>query len=631
MPYGYTGKILHVDLTKSKVEVEEPPESFYRAYMGGSGLAMHYLLKGLEPGVEPLSPENILVLSVGVLTGAPIGGLSRVMANAKSPLTGAIGDAQGGGFWPAELKFAGFDAIVVTGKAPKPVYLWLNDGEVEIRDASNVWGKITGEAEETIRQELGDKRIQVLQIGPAGEKLCRFACIINMSTRACGRTGMGAVMGSKNLKAVAVRGHSRPEIADPDKVREMARWARDSFEDSGVYAFGLHGTAGGLNGLQDLGALPTRNWTSGSFEGWEKLWGQTMSDTILKERDTCFGCIVRCKRVVETKEPYEVDPLYGGPEYETVASMGSYCGVDDLVAVSKANEICNKYGMDTISCGGTIAFAIDCFENGLLTKEDTGGIDLRFGNGDAVVKMSQMIADREGLGDLLAEGSFRAAKKIGKGAEDLVVACKGQEYPAHVPQAKRSLALMYAVNPFGADHMSSEHDPSYTPGAGEDTLARMSEIDLSSPVPNRDLGPDKVRFALTTQYAYSFLDCAGTCQFVWGPGWQLYDMEQLREVVQAITGWKMTLYEIMRVGQRRLNMMRLFNAREGITAEDEVLPKRGYIALTGGETDGVDVPEEQLIAARDSYYQMIGADEHGVPLPGTLKSLGLDWAVDMLP
>ena len=250
MPFGYMGKILHVDLTSGKIEVEEPGESLYRTYMGGSALALHYLLKMLSPGVDPLGPENVLVLSVGVLTGAPIGGLSRVMANAKSPLTGAIGDAQGGGFWPAELKFAGYDAIIVTGKSPKPVYLWIHDGEAELRDASHLWGKVTGEAEATIRKEFDDERIQVLQIGPAGEKLTRFACIINMRTRACGRTGMGAVMGSKNLRAVAVRGHGRPEVYDRDKVQELARWGRENFEASGVYSLGLHGTASGLFGSQ---------------------------------------------------------------------------------------------------------------------------------------------------------------------------------------------------------------------------------------------------------------------------------------------------------------------------------------------------------------------------------------------
>lgn len=630
MPCGYRGKVLHVDLTTGKIEVEQPPESFYRQTMGGSGLAMHYLLRIVPAHADPLGPENVLVLSVGVLTGAPIGGLSRVMANAKSPLTNAIGDAQGGGFWPAELKFAGFDAVVVKGKSPKPVYLWLHDGQAELRDASHVWGKITGEAEAAIRAELGDKRIQVLQIGPAGEKLSRFACIINMCQRACGRTGMGAVMGSKNLKAVAVRGREPVEVADKAKIQELARWGRENLEESGVWGMHLNGTPNGVKELQEMGALPTRNWSSGVFEGWQSIWGQTMTDTILKDRDTCFGCIVRCKRVVQTETPFKVDPFYGGPEYETVATMGSYCGVSDLSAVSKANEICNQYGMDTISCGATVAFAMDCFEHGIITTEHTDGLELRFGNAAALVQMVQMIAERKGLGDLLAEGSVRAARVIGRGAERLAVHCRGQEFPAHVPQAKRSLALIYAVNPFGADHMSSDHDPSYTPTKDAETLAKVSTLGLISPQDKRDLSLEKVRWTLITEYVYSALDCLGTCQFVWGPTWQLYDLDQLVAVVQAITGWRTSIHELLLVGQRRLNLMRAFNAREGFRAEDDQLPDKMFIPLVGGATDGVSVGREEFARAKQEYYRMAGWDAQGVPSAGTLESLRLEWVKDLL-
>jgi len=438
-------------------------------------------------------------------------------------------------------------------------------------------------------------------------------------------------MGSKNLKAVAVRGHGKPEIYDRDKVRELARWGRENLEESGLHAFQLHGTAGGIDYLQQIGGLPTRNWSSGVFEGWEKIWGQTMTDTILKERDTCYACVVRCKRVVELEKPYRVDPLYGGPEYETIATMGSYCGVDDLAAISKASELCNKYGLDTIGCGASVAFAMDCYENGILTKRDTGGIDLRFGNADAVVKMVEMIAERKGLGDILAEGSYRAAKKIGRGAENLAVHCKGQDFPAHVPQAKRSLALMYAVNPFGADHMSSDHDPSYEPTQDEETLGRLSELGLINPVDKHDFSPEKVRYALRTEYVHSLLDCLGTCQFVWGPSWQLYDMNQLTEVVQAITGWRTSLYELMMVGQRRLNMMRVFNAREGFTSANDVLPKKMLsVPLEGGATDGIAISEQDFIAARKIYYQMAGWDQEGVPTAGKLADLNLDWVAELL-
>ncbi len=629
MSYGYMGKVLHVDLTSGQLRVENPPETLYRDTMGGSGLNMAYLLKMLPAGADPLGPENVLAISVGVLTGAPISGLSRVMVNAKSPLTGAIGDSQGGGFWPAEFKFSGFDAIIVTGKAPKPVYLWIHDGEAELRDAAHLWGKVTGEVEDILRAEHNDARIQVLQVGPAGEKGTRFACIINSSNRANGRTGMGAVMGSKNLKAVAVRGHGKPEIADSDKLRELGRWGRDNFEESGVYGTGLNGTANGVKDLQESGALPTRNWSSGVFEGWQSIWGQTMTDTILKNRDTCYGCLIRCKRVVEVKDgPYRVDPRYGGPEYETVGAMGSYCGVSDLAAISLANEICNRYGMDTISCGATIAFAMDCFERGILTRDDTGGLDLRFGNADAMVRLVQMIADREGLGDLLAEGSYRAAQEIGRGAEDLAVTCKKQEYPAHVPQSKRSLALIYAVNPFGADHQSHDHDPQYVPTQDKETLDRLSTLGLHTPVDRYDLSNAKVRFALTTEYMYSALDCLGTCMFAWGSTWQLYGPDQLVDVIRAITGWQTSMAEILLVGERRLNMLRAFNAREGLGRADDVLPKRGLIALKGGTTDGVRVTEEEFQRARETYYQMAGWDAEGVPLWGTLARLGLEWVAD---
>jgi len=630
MPKGYNGVILHVNLSSGELREERPEETFYRTYMGGSGLALDYILKMMPAGVDPLGPDNVLVISTGILTGAPISGQSRVMVNAKSPLTGAIGDSQGGGFWPAELKFAGYDAIVVTGRAETPVYLWLHDGRAELRDASHLWGKVTGEVEAMIRDELGDRRIQVLQAGPAGEKGVRFACLINMSNRACGRTGMGAVMASKNLKAIAVRGTKRPELHDPEKVRQLAKWGREHFEDSGVWSLGVHGTARAVRPQQRDGGLPTRNWSSGVFEGWDKIWGEVMSKTILKKRDTCYACLVRCKRVVEVEAPYQVDPLYGGPEYETVATMGSYCGVDDLAAIAKANELCNKYGLDTISCGATIAFAMDCFEHGILTTEDTDGLELRFGNAKAVVKMVEMIAHRKGLGDILAEGSFRAAQRIGKGAEMYVVTGKKQEYPAHMPQPKRSLALIYAVNPFGADHMSHEHDPVYTPGAAPESLERLSSLGLIRPQPVRELTEEKVRFALYTEYFHSALDCLGTCQFVWGPSWQLYGPAQLVEVIRAVTGWETSLFEVMKVGERRLNLMRVFNAREGLTAADDVLPPKMQVPLTGGPTDGTFVDEDEFLRARQQYYAMAGWTEDGVPTAAKLRELGLGWAAELL-
>jgi len=618
MPYGYNGKILHVDLTTGQLQVEEPDETFYRRYMGGSALGTYYVLKETPKGADPLGPENVLAITLSVLTGAPISGQSRVMINARSPLTGAIGDSQSGGFWPAECKAAGFDAIIIKGRSPKPVYLWLHDGEAELRDASHLWGKITGEVQTRIRQELGDERVQVLQIGPAGERLVRFAAVISNCNRANGRTGMGAVMGAKNLKAIAVRGHKRPEIADREALLELARWGREHFPESDIYGMGLHGTAEIVNYQHEVGGLPTRNWSSGAFEGHEKIAGETMTKTILKKRDTCYACVVACKRVVEVTEgPFQVDPFYGGPEYETISTFGSYCGVDDLAAIAKANELCNKYGLDTISCGATIAWAMDCFEHGLLTTADTDGLELRFGNAAAMVTMVEKIARREGFGDVLAEGSARAAERLGRGQE-LVVAVKKQEMPAHMPQVKRSLALIYAVNPFGADHQSSEHDPSY-----KYYPERMAQLDLLDPQPSKVLNAAKVRYAYYTQMLYSALNSLGLCQFVWGPAWHLYDAAQMVELVRAVTGWQVTLWELMKVGERSLNLQRLFNAREGITCDLDRLPPKLFQPLQGGASDGLAVTQEEVEQAIELYYAMCGWDEQGRPTRAKLEELGL--------
>jgi len=631
MSYGYHGKILHVDLTARKMEVEKPDGAFYRKYMGGSAMGAYYLLKHSPPGADPLGPENTLSLMTGVVTGAPFSGQSRVTATAKSPVTGLVGDSQSGGFWPAELKAAGFDGLVIRGRAERPVYLWVHDGEVELRDAAHLWGRFTAEVEDVIRDELEDRRIQVLQCGPAGEKGVRFGALINNANRANGRTGMGTVMAAKNLKAVAVRGHSRPDLADPEAVRAVAKWGVDNFKESGIYGMGLAGTAEIVLSQSEDGGLPTRNWSSGSFEGAEAISGQKMVETILKERDTCFGCVVRCKRVVEVTEgPFQVDPRYGGPEYETIATMGSYCGVSDLAAISRANQLCNMYGMDTISCGATVAWAMDCFEQGLLTLEDTDDVELRFGNAEALVHTVERIGKREGLGRVLGEGSARAAETLGVG-QDLVVAVKNHELPAHMPQVKRSLALIYAVNPFGADHQSHEHDPAYELEKDwEYYQDRLSEMDLLDPQPTHSLGAEKVRYALYNQYLYSCMDSVSVCQFVFGSAWQLYGPSQLVGAVRGVTGWNVSLWELMKVGERRLNLLRAFNAREGVGAEADTVPPKLLVPLQGGASDGVAVTAEEVEAAKALYYRMAGWDEDGRPTRARLEELALGWVADEL-
>jgi aldehyde:ferredoxin oxidoreductase len=625
MPNGYNGKILHVNLTTGAIDVEQPSETFYRTYIGGSALGLYYVLKNTAPGVDPLGPQNVLALSTSVLTGVAVHGLSRSVATARSPLTGLIGDAQAGGFWPAELKFAGFDAMVLYGQSAKPVYLWINNGKVELRDASHLWGMDNLETMQAIRRELGDEKIEVTGIGPAGEQLVRYASIITMANRAHGRTGMGAVMGSKLLKAVAVRGDKQPTVADPEAVKRITRWGVEHLGD--VDSLGKYGTAGIVGSQNEAGGLPTRNFTSGVFDGFETLEGEYMAETILKERDTCYACGVKCKRVVEVNG--RVLPEYGGPEYETIATLGSYCGISDIAVVSEGNQICNALGMDTISGGATVAWAMECYEKGILKPADVNGLDLRFGNSEAMLQALRAIGRREGpLGQLLAEGSARAAAKIGGASADLLITVKSQEMPAHMPQVKRSLALIYAVNPFGADHMSSEHDPAYNPDAEERKRKRLAFLGLLNPQDSRSLNAEKVRFTYYTELFYSFLDSACMCQFDWGPAWTLYGPEEAVELVRAITGWNVSFFELMKVGERRLNLMRVYNAAEGARRSHDRLPKRMFQPLKGGSSNGEVCGEIEVDQAIDLYYEMAGWDKEGIPSLGKLAELGLAWTQD---
>ncbi len=639
MPHGYAGKVLHVDLSRGALDIEEPPESFYRTYYGGSALGAYYVLRDVPADAGPLGEENVLALAVSVLTGAPIAGLSRMTAVAKSPLTGGIGDSQCGGFWPAELKFAGFDAIIVRGKASSPVYLWIHDGQAELRDAAHLWGKVTFEAETRIKAELGDQKIEVLQVGPAGENLVRYASLVNMSNRHNGRTGMGAVMGSKNLKAIAVRGTLKPTMAHPSQVKELAKRIAQRDPDYLQY-----GSSGGLTGQQSAGGLPSYNWASGVIDGADNLSGITMYDTILRGakegkqdrlgRDTCFACAVRCKRVVEDQGgTYRLDPDYGGPEYETMGTLGTYCGITDLEAVAYASQLCNAYGMDTMSCGATIAWAMECYEGGLISSRETGGLDLRFGNTSALVRAVEMIAAREGFGDVLAEGSARAADRLGKGHEHLAVV-KGNEIPAHAPHLKRSLGLIYAVNPIGADHMASEHDAAYEGAeAYEPNRDRLEPLGLTEPQEPLSLGSEKVRYAVQTQRLYGFMDSADLCQFVFGAFWQLAGPVEMAEIVHAVTGWDVTVDELLKVGERRLNLLRAFNARDGIGREADRLPDRFFDRpLKGGPTDGWKLDRQQYAEALDSYYKQVGWDPGtGYPTRWKLEELGLDWVAVHAP
>jgi aldehyde:ferredoxin oxidoreductase len=629
MANGYNGKILHVNLTKGTIEIEEPAEDFYRRYMGGSALGLYYILKEVPAGIDPLAPENVLTMMCSVTTGAPISGQSRINVNAKSPMSGGIGDSQAGGFFPAELKFAGFDGIVFRGKSPKPVYLFVKDGKAELRDAAHLMGKTTKAVDQELKLEVGDSKAQIAQIGPAAERGVRFSSIVNMANRNNGRTGMGLVMASKNLKAVVARGSGKVDVADKAKLSELAKWGVKNIPENGdVDGLGKLGTASVVMVQNLLGSLPTRNYSEGQFEDAEAISGEKMAETILKKQETCYACAVRCKRVVEAeKDGLYVDPYYGGAEYETLGTFGSYCGINDLEYVSYAHQVCNEQGVDSITCGATIAFAMECFEKGIIGLAETGGIALKFGDKKAMLQVLDQIVNRStSLGRILSEGSARAAEIWGAEAKKCLITVKNEEAPAHMPQAKKSLGLIYAVNAFGADHQSSEHDWMYEAETSDLYLERLALMGLNDAPPPGDFGPEKVRFAALSQMFYSMLDTLELCQFVFGPAWTLYGPKETVEMVQAVTGWDVSLDELMKLGERRINMLRAFNAREGFSRKDDCLPDKFFVPLKGtGPTADMAVDRGQLEAAIDQYYQIMGWTQDGITTPTKMTELGLEW------
>jgi aldehyde:ferredoxin oxidoreductase len=621
MPTSYNGKILHVDLTDQHTWIEEPDEVIYRKYLGGSALSSYFLLRDLPIGVDPLGPDNLLMFMTSVMNGLPMSGANRYSAAGKSPLTGGFGEAEAGGYWGPELKRSGFDGIILHGRAQKPVYMVVSDGDCEFRDASKYWGQLSGEVQDGITDELGDSRIRVLQTGVAGENHVLYSAIVNELRHFHGRAGLGAVMASKNLKAIVTRGRERIGPDNRDNAREVVNWFRDNYDKEND-RFHLHGTAGGINGLDADGILPTRNFRQGSFEYADAISGTTMSDTILVNRGTCYSCLVACKREVEVEER-GVSPKYGGMEYEIIGALGSLCGIGDMDAIAELSQWVNRYVMDGISAGVSIAFAMECREKGILTKEDTDGIDLQWGNADAALEMLHKIARRDGFGDVLADGVMRAAKKIGKGSEHYAIHVKGQEFPMHEPRGKTSLTLAYTISPTGADHMEAAHDPAWE-GLGVIDNG-LGEIGLIEPVDRLDMGPEKVRAFFLSQTLNGLFNSIGMCDFVGSPIGSL-KLRPLTNYINAATGWDITETELMRVGEKSNTMARLFNNREGFTRANDNLPQRMYEPLENGKLEGVSIDPDKFEAMLDLYYSMAGWDNQGVPTPGKLAELDLLWA-----
>ncbi|MSP13831.1 MAG: aldehyde ferredoxin oxidoreductase [Chloroflexi bacterium] len=631
MSHGFAGKILHIDLTQGTVRIESLSDEFLRLYPGGKALAAYYLLQEIVPGIDAYSPDNVLVFMIGMLTGSPLATATRFTAAAKSPLTNGYGESEAGGFWGPEVKLAGFDGMVIKGRAAQPVYVYIHDGEVEIRDARHLWGKYTEEVQETLKKEIDDKWIRVLQTSVAGENLVRYACITNELRHFNGRSGMGAVMGSKNLKAIVARGtgkyldYASNGSGITGLSRTLAKKVRTHPQGFDLYDKGTPGATGTLN---TLGILPTRNFIQGAFEQVDNIKWEAYEKEILSARRGCYACAVRCKREATVNDRYQVDPIFGGPEYEAISAMGNNCGIGDLQALAKANELCSRYTLDVISTGATIAFAMECFEHSLLTLVDTGGINLRFGNVAALLTCIDLIAHRRAFGDRLAEGSWRLAQEIGGEALHFAQHVKGQELPMHDPRGKASLALGYAVSENGADHLTAMHD---TLLVKPDSLSVQAVKGLGvKPLDARDLGPEKVNNYLIMENLASAEKVIGFCYF--GPAPRSFiQMDEVVEAVRAATGWDVAIDDILQMGERATNLARAFNVREGFGREKDSLPPRLFEPLQNGALQGVALDRPVWEAAMTQLYQLKGWDPAtAAPTRDRLETLGLGWVADML-
>jgi aldehyde:ferredoxin oxidoreductase len=528
---------------------------------------------------------------------------------------------------------AGYEALVIFGQAKSPVYINIHNDQVEIRDAAHLWGRDPDFVQETVRQELGDKLIRVLQIGIAGENLVHYAAISHEMRHFNGRTGMGAVMGSKNLKAIAVRGSERylNRARDPQTLAELGKTLAGTVKNHPQsWDMQVKGTPGLTAGMNAAGILPTRNFRLGAFEGVANVAWDAYEKDLLKGRSSCHACAIRCKREVSISARYEVGNIYGGPEYEAIAGFSSNCGVDDLSAMAKANELCNRYGLDTISTSSTISFAMECFERGLIGLEDTGGLELRFGEPEVMIHLVDLIAHRSGFGNLLAEGTRRVSEVIGKGSEQFAMNVKGEELAMHDPRGKVAVGLGYAVSETGADHLVSYHDTMIA-NAESVPFKGATPLGITEAMPARELSSRKAGAYFTLESWSSLGKVIGFCYFGPAPR-SMIQAEQVLLAVQAATGWDVSIPELLQIGERAVNLARIFNVREGFGRKDDTLPGRLFSPLENGALNGVGISRTEFEQALSALYLLKGWDSaSAIPTRKRLLQLNMAWAGDLLP
>jgi aldehyde:ferredoxin oxidoreductase len=613
---GYMGKLLRVNLSTGKISTEPLDPKMAQDYIGGAGLGVRLAYQEIPPETDPLSPKAKLFLLTGPVTGTALGTTGRYEVVFKAPLTGILCDSSSSGHWGAEFKWTGYDALIVEGAASKPVYLFIHDGEVEIKDATHLWGMDTYQVQEALRNEVGEPKAKIVAIGPAGERGVLYSCMINDAGRAPGRGGNGAVMGSKKLKAIVVRGTQEVELADPEGYKRAALDInRLNATSPKIANLREYGTAEVMDNSWQVGDIPVKNWALGSYEQLcVSLGGKKMKETILVPHVACHRCTIGCSRWVRIKEgPFQMDAA--GPEYETLGALGSMCLVDDLEAVSYAAHLCNLYGMDTISCGSSIAFAMECYEKGLLTKKDTGGLELTWGNKEALVEAVRQIAFGEGIGKLLGQGTRRMAEQIGRGSMDFAVQVKGLEVPMHDPRAFFSWAVNYATSPRGACHL---HGMSGIYEHTNDPLASLAEWGLTDFYP-RHSNEHKAKIAALAQDWAHLVDSMVICYFC---SFTLQPSD-LANLLNLATGSQYTVEDLRIIGERINALYRAYNYRCGIRRADDTLPVRSLTPVAeGGAAGKVPDLEYQL----KEYYELRGWEPDGKPSKARLLELGLEEA-----
>jgi len=610
---GYMGKLLRVDLSSGTIEDEPLNPDWARQFVGGSGLAARYLYDLITSQTDPLGADNPLMFMTGPLVGTTAPSCGRYVVCARSPLTGIWGESNSGGYWGPELKFAGYDGILLTGRAAHPVYLWIKDGVAELRDAGHLQGQDSYQTQESIRQELGEPKARVACIGPAGENGVKYAAVMNDAGRAAGRTGMGAVMGSKNLKAIAVRGTGSVPLADEEAFKDYVRQAREAIkEDIATEILRPMGTAGSAEMLMMLGDMPSRYFTGDEMDV-GPIGGATMAETILVKHVACYRCPIACGRLTDISERYGLSRV-DGPEYETIAAYGSLLLVDDLPAIAYVNHLCNRCGLDTITSGVTIAFTYYLYDQGIISAQDTGGLELHWGDIETAIRLTEMIAYREGFGDLLAEGSLAVARHFG--VEELAVQVNGLEVPMHDPRASFGMAVNYATGPRGACHNQGDM---YLVDQGQ------QQEELGIVMGERfESSAEKAQITARQQDWRTLYNAMIMCVFANPPA------SITRGMLSAATGWDLTMEDLLPLGERAFNLKRALNVRLGLTAANDRLPKLLLQPLPGGGTEG-RVPDMDLLMRE--YYAWRGWDPvTGKPTRERLVALGLaDIAEDLWP